>query len=118
MATKEQLQAEFVRLVSDPLFGEDIIYIAGGVEYPIRAKVYRKGISKTERRFDSGTESEDIRYDVEVRLSSDAIYGRETVTIKDDKVKISKNIGGHVYTMRVAEVIDQDPGTWRVGLSV
>lgn len=100
------------------MFGEDIIYVSGGTEYSVRAKVYRKGSSSQNMRFDRGTESRQSNYDVEIRLSSAVTTGRTSVTVKSDSVKIAKDIGGEVITMRVMEVLDQDPGTWRLGLSV
>jgi len=118
MATAAQLQAEFYRMVNDPMFGEDIVYVSGGVEYTIKAKIYRRGIGGSNMRFDRGTESKQQRYDVEIRISSHATQGRSSIAIKSDSVKIAKDIGGAVHIMRVMEIIDQDPGTWKIGLSV
>lgn len=118
MATATQLQNEFVRMVSDPMFGEDVIYVAGGVEYEIRGHVYRKGIDVKRKRQDRRIESFPSKYDYEIRISSDATYGRSSVTVKEDKIKIYRELGGALITMRVMEIIEQDPGTWRLGLSV
>ena len=118
MATVAQLQTEFERTIADPMFGEDIIYVAGGTEYSIRAKVYRKGSATQNMRFDRGTESRQSNYDVEIRISSAATTGRQSITVKNDSVKIAKDIGGQVITMQVKEILDQDPGTWRLGLAV
>jgi hypothetical protein len=123
MTTAAQLQTEFKRMVDDEMFGETIVYVAGGIEYNIRAHVYRKGIVSAQMRFDraannQGTESRQSRYDTEIRISSHATEGRAAITIKSDSVKIAKDIGGKVLTMRVSEIIGQDPGTWKLGLSV
>lgn len=118
MATVAQLQTEFERMISKPEFGEDIVYVAGGTEYPIRAKVYRKGSKPVNMRFDRGTESQQSNYDVEIRISGAATTGRQSIAAKSDFVKIAKDIGGQVITMQVMEILDQDPGTWRLGLAV
>jgi hypothetical protein len=118
MATAAQLQREFYGIVSDPMFGEDIVYISGGIEYAIKAKVYRKGINPTLSRFDLGSATKYQKYDYEIRISTHATQGIPTISIKNDSAKISKDIGGAIHTMRVMEIIDQDPGTWRLGLSV
>ncbi len=118
MTIAESLQREFYNTVKDDTFGELIVFVAEGVEYSIRAKVYRKGIYGNPQRFDRGTESKPLRYDVEVRISTHATQGRATVRIKENYVKVAKDIGGSVLNMRVVEIIDQDPGTWRLGLSV
>lgn len=118
MTTAAQLQTEFERTIADPMFGEDIVYVAGGTEYSIRAKVYRRGSRSQDMRFDRGTESRQSNYDVEIRISSAATTGRTSVTVKSDSVKIATDIGEQVITMRVMKILDQDPGTWRLGLSV
>jgi hypothetical protein len=118
MTIATDLQEEFYDMVSDDTFGETIEYIADGVTYSILAHVYRKGITSTPQRFDRGTASKPLRYDVEVRISTHATQGRATVRIKENYVRVAKDVGGPVLNMRVAEIIDQDPGTWRLGLSV
>jgi hypothetical protein len=118
MTTALQLQNEFEDMVSDPMFGEDIIYVSGGVEYPILAKVYRKKPGADYRRFDRDTESRPASYVVELRISSKVTTGMASIAPKSDYVKIAKDIGGQIISMRVMEILDQDPGTWKLGLSV
>lgn len=118
MPTATQLQTEFRRMISNDMFGEDIVYVAGGVEYEIRAHVYRKGVESKKARFDRRTESYPSKYDIEIRISSDTTYGRSSITINEDAVKIYKDIGGSLINMRVVEIIDQDIGTWKLGLAV
>jgi hypothetical protein len=118
MTTAASLQREFYNSIKDDLFGEGVVFIAEGIEYPIRASVRRKGITSMPQRFDRGTESKPMRYDVEIRISTHAEQGRPAVRIKENSVRISKDIGGKATLMRVAEIIDQDPGTWLLGLSV
>lgn len=118
MTIATDLQAEFLDMVSDDTFGEDIVYVADGVEYPLRAHVYRKGITGTPQRFDRGTESKPQRYDVETRISTHATEGRESIRVKENYIKVAKDIGKSAISMRVVEIIGQDPGTWLLGLSV
>jgi hypothetical protein len=116
MTTPKQ---EFIQMLQDEfLEPETITYIQGGVEYSRLAIVRRKGISSHQKRFDRGSESRQHYYDIEIDISTDSDYGMETITIRSDSVKIAKDISGTIITMRVAEIIAQDQGRWKLGLSV
>ena len=55
--TNEQMQKQIERLLENPAFGENVVYIDSGLnEFPIRAFVYRNGVSSNQVRFDRGTE--------------------------------------------------------------
>lgn len=117
MATALQLQLEFKGIADDDTYGEDITYVSGEVEYPIRAVVYRSGFSSQDMRFDRGTSSKHVRYDFSIRINSHATYGRSAILEKVDTVKLKKDLSSAALsTMRVMEVIEQDLGTIKVGL--
>jgi len=52
---------------------------------------------------------------VEIRISRQTIT---SVTEKADSVRLPVKIGGSATTMRVAAIIDQDLGSWHLGLNV
>lgn len=119
MTTAEDIQNEYLDTLNDDNFGESITYTASGIDYSIKAFVYRNGISSRQMRYDRGTESKQSRFDVEIRISNMATYGRQAITLKEDNVTFEKDIGsGKDITMRVIEITDQDQGSWRLGLSV
>lgn len=118
MTIAEYLQAEFKETVDDDTFGEDIVYTSAGTDYAIRAHVYRNGITSHTMRNDRATENKQARYDTEIRISSHATYGRAQPTMKSEYVTIAKDLGMPPIKMRCVEIIDQDPGTWRIGLAV
>jgi hypothetical protein len=123
MATIAQLQNEFLGMANDDFFGENVIYISSSVEYPLRAIVYRRGLRDNSVRFDriknaGMLNSEQSMYDFEIRISSDATYGRASINVKSDSVKLYKTIGEQQVTARVMEITGQDPATYRLGLSV
>ncbi|MFA5323428.1 MAG: hypothetical protein WC373_12215 [Smithella sp.] len=123
MSTVAQLQNEFLGIVNDVFFGEDIVYIASDVEYNLRAMVYRHGLRDNSTRFGrikraGMLNSEQSMYDFEIRISSDAVHGRESINVKSDSVRLFKTIGGQEITTRVMEITQQDPATYRLGLSV
>lgn len=119
MTIAENIQNEFLDTLNDDNFGEPVTYTSSGVDYSIKAFVYRNGISSRQMRYDRGTESKQSRYDIEIRISNMATYGRQAIILKEDNVTFEKDIGSGKYiTMRVAEITDQDQGSWRLGLSV
>lgn len=115
MTTDADLQAEFEAMLEDDFFGEDIVYIQSGTEHEIRAFVYRNGMKQSGQRGDRAAGSAQIKYDVEIRISSQTIT---SVTEKADSVRLPVKIGGSATTMRVAAIIDQDLGSWHLGLNV
>lgn len=118
MTTAEDIRSEFLDMVSDDTFGEDIVYVQGGVEYSIRAHVYRGGITSNPMRHDRGSESKPNKYNYEIRISNSDDTGRSTIITKTDSVKLAKDLGGDVFTMRVMEIAGQDPGTYKLGLTI
>ena len=116
--TKEQLQKQIERQLDNPLFGEEIVYIDSDLnEHNIKAFVYRKGTSSSQVRFDRNTGGKLPRYDIEIRISSS--FGKIVQPItKQDTVLVAKQLGNGPQKMRVAEIIDSDLGSWRLGLVV
>lgn len=109
---------DFLGIVNDDFFGEDVTYVSGGVEYQIRAFVYRNGVSSIGARFGNNAHSKHTAYAFEIRISSDGTYGRTSINIKDDTVRVCRVIGRDPVSMRVMEITGQDQATFRLGLSV
>lgn len=117
--TKEQLQKQIERQLDNPLFGEEIVYIDSDLnEHNIKAFVYRKGTSSSQVRFDRNTGGKLPRYDIEIRISSSFGKGIVQPITKQDTVLVAKQLGNGPQKMRVAEIIDSDLGSWRLGLVV
>jgi len=118
MTIAEDLRLEFEEMVEDDTFGESVVYVQGGVSKTIRAHMYRKGTSSFPMRNDRSTESKPNRYDFELRVSNGVENGISAIIPKLDKVQVVKDYGGPIFTMRVMEIIGQDPGTFLLGLAV
>jgi hypothetical protein len=117
--TKEQLQKQIERLLENPAFGENVVYIDSGLnEFPIRAFVYRNGVSSNQVRFDRGTEGRSPKYEIEIRISNSPEKGRNRIVTKLDSVMVAKRQGGELQKMRVMEITESDPGSWKLGLVV
>ncbi|MFA5714663.1 MAG: hypothetical protein WC998_02900 [Candidatus Paceibacterota bacterium] len=119
MTIAEDIREEFLETANDEGFGEDVVYVINGVEKHIRAIIYRNGLNSHTMRHDRGSESKPSRYNFEIRISNDETYGIPEIKTKEHTVKVKKNLFDSSYhTMQVIEITEQDPGTYKLGLSV
>jgi hypothetical protein len=115
MSTATDLQAEFVKdFLDDDFFGEDIVYHNDIGDYSIGAVVYRPGLTASKQSGGRSSGSNEIRYHVEIRISRADI---PVIVEKSDSVSVSLKLGETLSIFRVAAIINQDLGTWHLGLN-
>lgn len=106
-------------MLDNPSYGEDVDYLVDGLAInlkPIRAFVYRGGMGSVQKRFDKGTEGVAPNYDISIRISTGSEKGISKILVKHDVVMVAKYKNGTKTKMRVAEILEQDAGSWKLGL--
>lgn len=114
---KENAQNEFIDIfLNDENISEDIKYTPSGLaEKTIKAVVYRKGMKPVDQ-VRASYKSVQMQYDVEITISNTDGYGVVSVVEKSDKCSLPLNIGEVDSTWRVASILYQDLGCFRLGL--
>ena len=111
------LQDDMNDIFLDCGFEEDIVYtVTGGTAKTIKAQVYRQGSKETQssRRLPNL----DRYRDIEIDISTDATEGIASVTIKEDKVALYREIGdATTTTFLVKGVVQDDAGAKRLVIS-
>lgn len=113
--TALQLQTAYERQLSNQSFGEDIIYTQLDKDpIHLRAHVYRGEYEQQGRRFTHGEVSNSVKYALKIRISSRLITN---ITERRDTVTAKLKLSSTATILKVAAVIEQDPGTWLLGLT-
>lgn len=105
----EQLQIDFSDTMNDPFFGEEVSY--NGM--PVYCFIYRDKFKINAQRFDKSNSSNEVRYDISIRVSK---YDVPSVKERTDVVELDLKGDGNLRSLRVASIIDQDPATFKLGL--
>lgn len=121
MATDLKLDEMFIDQILTSGFQESIIYTpSGGVAKTINAIIYRDGTTQTvPSRRTGASENKTIsrRYDIEIRISTDATDGIQTVTIMEDKVALKRRTNDTSNTSFIVRgIIQEDIGAYWLGL--
>lgn len=108
------LQNDMNDIFLDSGFEETIIYTpSGDSEKEISAIVYRQGTNESSLR----RNIQNRIYDIEIDISTDAINGIDSVTVREDKVALKREIGDLTNTtFLVKGIIQDDVGAKRLGL--
>jgi len=114
MTFKTQLATDAALIfLSGDEFAEVISYVQKGVAAKsIKAIVERKRISPASE--DSGRTLID---QVEIIIANDATYGVASINKGGDTVSLPERIGGTSITWSVADILNQDSGTWHLLLT-
>jgi hypothetical protein len=109
----------FLHIVNNDRFGEDIVYVADSVEYHIRAVVERNISTSYNRRFNRGSETKHLKNLVYIRIANDADYGVTEITPREDTVTIARYEGGsETVNGTVTDINHQDGVTWELVVSL
>jgi hypothetical protein len=114
-----QAQKEFKRaFLSDDFFSEAIVYTRGATAKTMRAIVNRDvGLQQIGYASGRGIEGP-VVHSVEIRISTSDTDGMTAIQTKTDFVTFAKTIGSQsTVKMQVMAVLQQDLGSWRLGLS-
>lgn len=116
MTTSARVRSWTDRILSNEFFGEEVIYTpAGGQPVTISAYVYRRKSVELKDFSNRSFTTSQMQYDIEIRVNRDDVA---TVTKKMDSVALPLNLGETNTTFRVADILSQDIGSYRLGLSI